>query len=412
MISSTTQQPIFIVGLPRSGTTLLAVMLSAHSHLSCGPETHVFRNLYSGTKRNICSAKTWPDSAVDYLFSLRLGDSYPVPHYYSINWATLSDHLRGKDRTLTSVASALPELFMEEQGQMRWIEKTPDHLLHVDTIRTLFPDAPIIRIRRDPRDVALSLLNVPWGPDTFLEALIYCHRYHNIFNEFFHVDRNSYSVHYEALLSSPERELLNICDFLREPFEPSMLDTQQAAKHVQRTNEEPWKAKVAEKVDKSRAHAWRHVLTAEQKRQADALIGGYTEERDALARTLPAFVRISGYTHRTDRAALEVIDRMLQAATYRFWPACADERPVGTFFIGNPGSGEWLGYGSRWERLRNALAIAGQIAQLRICGHPFAWPYVGETDRSNQGFCSLLISVAVGRTTRTLIPGSLPIDNN
>jgi hypothetical protein len=284
---------------------------------------------------------------------------------------------------------------MKSHGKMRWIEKTPDHLMHTDKIRTHFPDAPIIRIRRDPRDVALSLVNVPWGPETFLEALTYFFKYQDVVDDFFTVDHNSYTVRYEDLVSSPESELQNICEFLQESFEPSMLDTKQAAADVKIANES-WKEKTAEQVDKSRANAWTTILTAEQKRQADAIIGGYTDERDALAKTLPIFIRIAGYTYTTDRNGCDLLSRMIQDSNVRFWPATADERPLGTVFIGDPGSGEWLGYGSQWERLRSALAISGTIVKHRLRGHPYAWPWMADADWSNHGFCSTLIAIAVG----------------
>jgi hypothetical protein len=397
MINGTTQQPIFIVGLPRSGTTLLTAMLGAHSRLSCGPETYVFSDLTGNTERAILSDKVWPDRSVEYLFSIIHGkDSAPVT--YGISQEELSDYLRGKKRTLASVASALPELLMMKLGKQRWIEKTPGHIMYTDKIRTHFPEAPIIQIRRDPRDVALSLVNVPWGHETFLGALTYCYKHHTK-DAFFDRDTKSCTVHYEDLLSSPERELQHICDFLQESFEPSMLDTKQAAARID-SGSDSWMKKAGEQVDRSRSRAWKTVLTAEQKRQADAIVGCYTEERDALATTLPVFIRIVGFastrSSTTDFSGLERLGKMIQESNVRFWPADDDERPVGTLFIGNPESRELLGYGSSRVRLSKALSIARKLVTYRICGHPVAWPYMAAADWSSLSLCSKLLFLALG----------------
>jgi hypothetical protein len=354
----------------------------------------VFLDMTAEAENTICSAQAWPEAAVDYLFSINHG-RYVVPEYYEITRDQLSDYFRSKARSLASVASALPELFMKRHGKARWIEKTPGHIMCTDKIRELFPTAPIIQIRRDPRDVSLSLLNVPWGPGTFLEALIYCYAHHSN-DDFFNRDHNSCTVRYEDLLSSPESELQKVCDLLDEPFEPSMLDTKQAAALIDSGNDS-WMKKAGEHIDKSRAHAWRRILTAEQKRQADALIGGDTDEADALSQTLPSFIEVKGFATTTDHPGLALLSRIIQESNVRFWPVSADERSIGTLFIGDPGSGEWLGHGNRWQRLRNALAISAKIVKYRICGHPYAWPWLASADWSSLGYSSKLITIALGR---------------
>lgn len=393
---STQRPPVFIVGLPRSGTTLLTAMLGAHSRLSCGPETYVFAELTPNAEREIRSV--WPDRAVDFLCSIRHG-KYSAPENYGITREELADYLRGKDKTLASIASALPELLMTRNGKQRWIEKTPGHIAHTDKIRQHFPNSAIIMICRDPRDVALSLMNVPWGLNTFLGALTYCYELHKN-DEFFGRDNRSFIVHYEDLVASPEKKLQEICAFLHEPFEPTMLDTSRTAAQINRADDS-WMKKAGEKVDSSRAHIWKNVLTPEQKRQADAIMGNYSDEREALAKTLPIFMRLSGFASAgsptIDNRGLEVLEKMIRESNVRFWPMHADERPSGTLFIGNPESKELLGYSSKWGRLRNSLVIAGKIVKYRSCGHAYAWPWMADARWDSLGFCSKLIAIALGR---------------
>lgn len=64
-------EPIFLVGVPRSGTTMLAEMLSRHPSITCGPETHYFEYL-AKVPRDISADRHWPRQALALLDSIRL----------------------------------------------------------------------------------------------------------------------------------------------------------------------------------------------------------------------------------------------------------------------------------------------------------------------------------------------------
>src|SRR5262249_42608174 len=65
--------PIFVTGVPRSGTTLLAAMLGAHPRLVCGPENYFFQCLADVGARALCRRADWPKAAIDFLFSIQYG---------------------------------------------------------------------------------------------------------------------------------------------------------------------------------------------------------------------------------------------------------------------------------------------------------------------------------------------------
>jgi hypothetical protein len=306
-------------------------MLCAHRHLSCGPETHVFDGLTDAIEAQICSEASWPDAAVEYLFSIEHGEA-SIPVDYGISRHDLTDYLRNADNTITSVASALPALFMKTIGKVRWIDKTPDYQLHVRALRKHFPRSPIVRIVRDPRDVALSLKNVSWGPQTFLEGILIWHKYQDASKEFFESDDLSYSMRFEELVAAPERELTLLCEFLGESFEKDMLNTELSVNHVNRRNEQ-WKTKVGEKIDKSRANAWIDMLTEEERRQADAIVGNYTERRSHLAETLQ-FVHVVGLTLPLNGRDLYVIRKLIRDSNVRLWSLRDNEPPVQSLSVG------------------------------------------------------------------------------
>ena len=154
--------PIFIVGTPRSGTTLLASMLSAHSRMACGPETHFFSKLTPQIEREIIKPKNWPDAAINYIASLEVNGE-KVHRLFNISLNEIKQFLDECQPSISSALESLTHQFATKNMKKRWIEKTPMHLMYLASILSFFPNAKLIRIVRDPRDVALSLQKVAWG---------------------------------------------------------------------------------------------------------------------------------------------------------------------------------------------------------------------------------------------------------
>ena len=152
--------PIFIVGVPRSGTTLLAAMLAAHSRISCGPETHFFRKLSKADEDRLVMPATWPDAAIDFVCSIEhasFSNRKPIAliEKYDIDRRQIADYLQQKEPSIANILASITDQYRSKMGKMRWAEKTPDHLMTLHRLRQSFPDAPVVRIIRDPRDVAL-----------------------------------------------------------------------------------------------------------------------------------------------------------------------------------------------------------------------------------------------------------------
>lgn len=126
--------PVFVVGCPRSGTTWLQNMLLSHAGLA-GPreETAMFSSIKDLLANDALLAHAGAD--------------------------VVTDALRGFATTLFAHAIA-------DTPAARLVEKTPHHALHLDIIEALYPDAYVIAIHRDGREVVRSLLEVPFGtPD-------------------------------------------------------------------------------------------------------------------------------------------------------------------------------------------------------------------------------------------------------
>jgi tetratricopeptide (TPR) repeat protein len=122
------ERPVFIVGLPRSGTTLLEQVLASHTHVHGAGELGVMM-------KNLAR------------LPLDLGCDLPLPDCLQrLDQATVQ---RGAQRYLDYISDLNPHA-------PRVVDKMPDNYLAVGLIATLFPRARIIYARRDLRDVAVS----------------------------------------------------------------------------------------------------------------------------------------------------------------------------------------------------------------------------------------------------------------
>ncbi len=130
----------FIVGCPRSGTTLIQSVLSAYGGFVSFPETHIFSKIFSGRKNRYLP----PPLKYGYLSLFFL--SWKKKHGYSL---PLSISLT-RDLLCEDVLSFFDSIAVKE-NKIGWIEKTPSHLHVLEEIRKLSPSAYVIQILRDGR---------------------------------------------------------------------------------------------------------------------------------------------------------------------------------------------------------------------------------------------------------------------
>jgi hypothetical protein len=367
--------PVFIVGVPRSGTTLLAASLAAHGRISCGPETHFFRRLAQADEAALVDAASWPETAVSFISGIKHAgfkghESKFLLEKYGIERPEIAAYLQEREPGVTAVLAAVTETHMKRMGKVRWAEKTPDHLLHTELIRCYFPNAPIIRIVRDPRDAALSLTRVPWGAASFAEALLFWRKWDAASYPFFETDGRSHTIRFEDFVTRPQAELEKICAFIGEPFEPGMLDTARTSRTVNSRNV-PWKRKVGGPFDPSRTEVWRRELDDADNRLAEAFLG----DRMA-AYGYPVLGRYPhwGALFPADDLALKAVDGLKRVAAegVRFWPAAGEERPSVVVYLGDPAVDNWFGAGGR-SKAAGAFAVSANLLRAKFSGQKVYW---------------------------------------
>jgi hypothetical protein len=342
-------------------------MLAGHRKLSCGPETRFFHFL----SRADWNVEADPDleRAIDFLFDLNLAGQ-PVPHHYRLSAETLRSYLRVKSVSVATLLSSLTEQFMARQGKRRWVEKSPEHLLYANDIREFFPYSPIIRIVRDPRDVALSLARVSWGPRSYVEALSLWRRYEGESASFFCQDDNTYTIYYEELVRSPEAVMEDLCEFIGEEYEDQMLDTSNSARMLV-TEMETHKQRVYKPPDRTRVQVWKGELSQENNLLAEALLGDYLRDhgyecRESFSHAAQVFPSLELLLNYPDSVV------SLAAKGVRFWGDFDDAVADTSIFVGEPDQDRWLRYEkpARWWDL---LTITAHIAETKLRHRTLYW---------------------------------------
>lgn len=307
--SSVPRHPVFVVGMPRSGTTLLSSLLDAHPDLAVAPETHYFTRCWTGGRID-----GWAD--VERMLA-RL-DRQPGVHDMALSeaeWAAIRERLRALDTpTHGDILRALLDTYAARSDAPAWGEKTPDHLRTVPEMARQFPDAVFLAIIRDPRDVVLSLRNLPWSRSTLPEQAwtwrrytARIARYHEDYEDRF------FSLRYEALIAEPEETLRDVCAFLETPFQASMLRLEEQETRPFDADREPWKENSTRRIDASNREKWRTQMPDVERVLVEGIVGHWLTDHGyprPPVRWRPALV--GRVLRRLGRAAVQRVRRALQ----------------------------------------------------------------------------------------------------
>jgi hypothetical protein len=271
--------PVFVVGGPRSGTTLLSAMLAAHPAFDCGPETHFlsrWSRLAPSERQRILDPADWPERATAYVCSLSLGKR-PIHPMFGLEREEVRAWMAVRPPSLATMLESLTAQRALRNGSPRWVEKTPRHLEVPELIVSTWPRARIVRIVRDPRDAAVSLTKVPFGTPSLLTNLSVLSRMNEAAAEFYRTSGLALTVRYEDLVTSPERELRRICDFIEVDYVRAMLEDRSGATSVA-AEHEWWKGDATGPLDRSRSGRWAEEMPPAVQHYAALNLGPMLEE--------------------------------------------------------------------------------------------------------------------------------------
>src|SRR6267143_5787727 len=143
-------RPVFVVGCPRSGTTLLQHMILSAGDFAFSPsESDIFA--YFGAKfPRLTSLKERKKALEFFLQTERFAG-------LGLERSDIEPRILKECQNIGDFLRILMEEMCRKQGVHRWVEKTPDHALYISQIKRSIPESLIVHIIRDGRDVALSL---------------------------------------------------------------------------------------------------------------------------------------------------------------------------------------------------------------------------------------------------------------
>jgi len=197
------EQPIFLVGAERSGTTVLRLMLSHHPDIT-------WLNEFEYAVDFILDKNEWPQ----------------LKQYY--DWLDVHRIFRASQLTINQNLS-YPELINDflvqhrDRSQKSIVGATVHR--HFDRLLRIWPNARFIHLLRDGRDVARSTIGMGWAGNVWagVERWIEAEELWSTLQEAVPAERRV-DVTYESLISNPPQELTRICEFIGVNYSPSMMN--------------------------------------------------------------------------------------------------------------------------------------------------------------------------------------------
>lgn len=195
-------RPVFVLGMPRSGTTLVEQILSAHPDVYGYGELTELGRIAKEMPQRIGSVQRWPEAAA----ALRADTVREAANDYLGSL---------QERHATPAA--------------RLVDKAPTNFFHIGLIALLFPKAAIVWCRRDPRDICTSIYSENFGLSqthaTDLSDIGFFYRQHSrLMRHWLEVAGSQiYSCRYEALIADPEGQSRNLLKAVGLPWDDRCL---------------------------------------------------------------------------------------------------------------------------------------------------------------------------------------------
>ena len=204
----------FIVGMGRSGTTLLRLMLDAHSELAIGPETEFAPEVIRACRGDGAT----PAELMTLLREQRKwGD-------FDLDEAELERRFAAAPKLTGGAAlRAFFQLYADGQGKPRWGDKTPAYVKRMPMISKALPEARFVHVIRDGRDVALSRAKRASDPASPAKAAETWRKRIGKAREASKRLDHYLEVRYEDLITDTEPALRRVAEFVELPFEEGML---------------------------------------------------------------------------------------------------------------------------------------------------------------------------------------------
>ncbi len=224
------QDPIFILGMPRSGSTLVDQIISSHSQVDGTQELPNIIKIASELNSN--NQNNYPEilKKLDESKLTEMGNNY------------------------------LSETTWARKNAPFFIDKMPNNFIHIGLIKTILPNAKIIDTRRDPMDTCFSCYKQFFARgqlftysledlgNYYTDYVKAMNHWHNIYG------KDIYTVHYDNVINKTEETIRELIDYCNLPFEKECLEFYKSSRPVKTPSAE----QVRQPIYKSGLNYWKN----------------------------------------------------------------------------------------------------------------------------------------------------------
>ena len=228
--STIDQDPIFVLGMPRSGSTLVDQIISSHSQVDGTQELPNIIKIASELNSN--NQNTYPEilNELDELKLTEMGNNY------------------------------LSETTWARKNAPFFIDKMPNNFIHIGLIKTILPNAKIIDTRRDPMDTCFSCYKQFFARgqlftysledlgNYYADYIKAMNHWHNVYG------KDIYTVHYDNVINKTEETIRELIDYCNLPFEKECLEFYKSSRPVKTPSAE----QVRQPIYKSGLNYWKN----------------------------------------------------------------------------------------------------------------------------------------------------------
>ena len=228
--STVDQDPIFILGMPRSGSTLVDQIISSHSKVDGTQELPNIIKIASELNSN--NQNTYPEilKELDESKLSEMGNNY------------------------------LSETTWARKNAPFFIDKMPNNFIHIGLIKTILPNAKIIDTRRDPMDTCFSCYKQFFARgqlftysledlgNYYTDYIKAMNHWHNVYG------KDIFTVHYDNVINKTEETIRELIDYCNLPFEKECLEFYNSSRPVKTPSAE----QVRQPIYKSGLNYWKN----------------------------------------------------------------------------------------------------------------------------------------------------------
>jgi hypothetical protein len=264
--------PFFLVGNDRSGTTMLRLVLD-RGDVAIPPESMFLADFAPVRRRGGLDDRARAERFLREVWT------HPKVRGWGIDGGPppLPPGLGHADAYRFCVSAPF-EAYARTEGKPRWADKTPFYLRYVDELAAVWPDARFVVLVRDGRDVALSVMRVPFGANNVWAA---ARSWASGIRLGLDAERRHpgrvLTVRYEDLVAEPDSRVREICEFLGLQFAPDMLAIEQTDPSKIAKDQSGWFTNVWAGINQTAVGKWRRELSPRDQRLFASVAGAELE---------------------------------------------------------------------------------------------------------------------------------------